>query len=136
MIYKEQHINYLETLPLWENRAAYLARKNGSMYRTNIYGRGFHTEISHCRLIRILLKKYLGKPYNDLYSEWSKYARKNDLYAKHKNIIKQFLFDTVHTSFEHYYIDRQGILKYYHGSLKTLNSLKSLSSLISLELNN
>ena len=88
MIYQARHIEYLETLPLRQNRAAYIEDKVGGLWETAIYRNSWYTEKNPWRLSKFMLEKYLNKPFNDMYSEWSKRTKSKDLFREYKYIMK------------------------------------------------
>jgi len=103
--------NEIENLPYKANRAYYLTEKYGNMWNTRFDyrpgGWDNNPERNPYHLIDLILKKYVNKPFNDLYSEWSYRCKKHDLLMQYKNLIhRSWIFST------RYYVDDDGILRY------------------------
>jgi len=110
MIYKESQVRLIEDLPMRENRAAYLAENAGGMWNTKISRRDWHTcpERNPWSLAKFLLKKYTGKSYDKMFSEWSSRVRHNDLLREYKWILVKGNIQKYHNS---YYVNDMGIVK-------------------------
>jgi len=143
MIYQARHIEYLETLPLRQNRAAYIEDKVGGLWETAIYRNSWYTEKNPWRLSKFMLEKYLNKPFNDMYSEWSKRTKSKDLFREYKYIMKRDLFDRFYSVWGYlldrpHYVDEDGIIRFkkkiYHKKKYNLTTNTQITVTLTPEL--
>ncbi|MDR2970605.1 MAG: hypothetical protein LBU83_01560 [Bacteroidales bacterium] len=118
MIYKEQHIEYLETLPLKANKTAYYSEIDNANYGRKYKRRKRNQtpERNPRCLARFILKKYLNKAFANMYREWSEKIKHSDRLRKHKYVMKDELFSNfrfrwLDRHYEHHYVDNNGIVR-------------------------
>ena len=112
----KNNIEVLEEMPTKENRAQYLTNRYHNMYNTNLGRRSWHTsnERNPFKLTERLLAHYVGKPFDDFFSDLSERC-------KHHDILKQYkYFFMCLLTFEHdpdynwgrykYYVNKNGII--------------------------
>ena len=112
---EQHHIEQLELMPVRENRAQYLTRKYKSTYNTDIPRRSWHTsnERNPFKLTNRLLAYYVGKNFNDFFTDLSERCKHNDLLMQYKYYFERVL------SFDYdkcghyckYYLDNEGIIR-------------------------
>lgn len=114
MIYHERDIEYLETLPLRLGITAFYSQNKGKRIS---YGRGYKRskrrtlERDPMILVKFMLRKYVNKPFDDMYSEWSKRIKSKDLFRQEKYLIKWRLFQRQFYGEKEYCVDDNGIVR-------------------------
>lgn len=101
----------IDNLPLKESRKEFLTSEYGDMYNINRFDSGSSSNKNpinyNFNLAKRILKKYVNKPFDEAYSDYSSKAEKYG-----KEIFKEFfnIHTYVHTLFP-CYIDEQGIIR-------------------------
>ena len=115
----KNNIEVLEEMPTKENRAQYLTNRYHNMYNTNLGRRSWHTSMERnpFRLTDKLLAHYVGKKFDDFFSDLSERCKHNDLLMQYKYHFTHYLtfehdrIDLFSRRFYKYYVDDNGIIQ-------------------------
>ena len=113
----KNNIEVLEDMPTKENRAQYLTRKYQNMYNSNLSRREWHTsnERNPFKLTERLLAHYVGKPFDDFFSDLSERCKHHDILLQYKYYFMRLLTFKYNPDFNwrhfKYYVDEIGIIR-------------------------
>ena len=106
----EKIIDEENLMPVKENRAAYLTRKYGNVYNTNLFNKWFSRKAY--KLVRKLLLHYVGRKFDDFFSDLSERCKHDEVLLKHKYDFERLIASdkTKCTRYSPYYLNDDGII--------------------------